>query len=190
MARPRTFDEDTVIARARDQFWRAGFEATSVPDLEAATGLKRSSLYGAFGDKRGLYDRALARYQRDSQAHLREIVEASEGWRATCARLFADAIEQLTAQRPCLGCFVVNATSELAATDATLAAWVSDNREQFVAILRPVAEAAVQRGELPAGTDPDIACHHVFALYAGVNTLARSGASREVLAGAVRLGLR
>ena len=62
MARPRKFAEGDVVAAARDEFWTRGYAATSVDDLTAATGLGKGSLYGAFGDKHGLYLRALDDY--------------------------------------------------------------------------------------------------------------------------------
>ena len=66
MARPRAFDESDVIDRAMRQFWSYGYEATSVDDLCAATGLNRSSLYRTFGSKRELLDTALTAYERAS----------------------------------------------------------------------------------------------------------------------------
>ncbi|TNM59339.1 helix-turn-helix transcriptional regulator [Streptomyces sp. NP160] len=62
MGRPAGFEEAAAVRAARRVFWRHGFEQASVPDLERATGLGRSSLYHAFGSKRGLYDAALASY--------------------------------------------------------------------------------------------------------------------------------
>ncbi|CAM3084801.1 TetR/AcrR family transcriptional regulator [Cupriavidus taiwanensis] len=59
MARPRTFDEDVVIARAAEVFGRIGYNACSVDDLVEATALHRGSLYKAFGSKRGLFERVL-----------------------------------------------------------------------------------------------------------------------------------
>lgn len=61
MARPRTFDEDLVVARAAEVFGRLGYNACSVDDLVAATALQRGSLYKAFGSKRGLFERVLDR---------------------------------------------------------------------------------------------------------------------------------
>ncbi|MDF7663492.1 helix-turn-helix domain containing protein [Bifidobacterium sp. ESL0763] len=55
MARPRSFDEHQVLARCGEMFHRQGYDATSVDDLVAATGLKRGSLYQAFGSKRGVF---------------------------------------------------------------------------------------------------------------------------------------
>lgn len=59
MARPRTFDETLVVGQAARAFSAAGYEATSLDTLVAATGLHRGSLYAAFGSKRGLFLAAL-----------------------------------------------------------------------------------------------------------------------------------
>jgi TetR/AcrR family transcriptional repressor of nem operon len=60
MARPRNFDEDVVVAQAAQVFGRLGYNAASIDDLVAATGLQRGSLYKAFGSKQNLFQMALA----------------------------------------------------------------------------------------------------------------------------------
>ena len=65
MGRPRTFDEPLVTRQAREVFHDHGYAATSVQHLTAATGLSRSSLYGAFGDKHGLFLRSFDQYCGD-----------------------------------------------------------------------------------------------------------------------------
>ena len=62
MARPREFDEGAVVDAAVLCFWRQGYEATSVKDLVERTGITAASLYNAFGDKRGIYRKALDHY--------------------------------------------------------------------------------------------------------------------------------
>ena len=59
MARPREFDMDVAIAQIGDVFWDGGFEATSITDLEDATGLARARLYAAFGTKRDMLHRSI-----------------------------------------------------------------------------------------------------------------------------------
>jgi TetR/AcrR family transcriptional repressor of nem operon len=51
-------------------FWERGYSSTSLAHLQRATGLSRSSIYGAYGSKRGLYER-VARY------YLSEIMDPS-----------------------------------------------------------------------------------------------------------------
>src|SRR5580658_6953315 len=60
--RPRGFNEDKAPDRAMHVFWRKGFEGASINDLTAAMGLQPASLYKAFGNKRALFEKALARY--------------------------------------------------------------------------------------------------------------------------------
>ena len=59
----KQFDQDAVVERAMLLFWRVGYGATSIQDIERATKLRRGSLYNAFGDKEGLFVAALNRYQ-------------------------------------------------------------------------------------------------------------------------------
>ena len=61
--RPRGYEPDAALSRARAAFWDAGYAATSLDALSAATGMNRPSLYGAFGDKRALYLKTLEGYR-------------------------------------------------------------------------------------------------------------------------------
>lgn len=62
MARHREFDEDKVLDALKHVFWEHGYDGTSYTNIMEATGLQKGSLYAAFGDKRALYQKALARY--------------------------------------------------------------------------------------------------------------------------------
>ncbi|MGI9452457.1 MAG: TetR/AcrR family transcriptional regulator, partial [Geminicoccaceae bacterium] len=48
----KQYDEADVLDRAMAAFWANGYEATSINDLVAATGINRGSIYAAFEDKR------------------------------------------------------------------------------------------------------------------------------------------
>ena len=62
MGRTQTFDTTEVVRSARRVFWEHCFENASIVELEQATGLNRSSIYYAFGSKRGLFDAAVESY--------------------------------------------------------------------------------------------------------------------------------
>ncbi|WP_448631397.1 TetR/AcrR family transcriptional regulator [Cellulomonas soli] len=74
MGRHQGFDTAEVVQLARDAFWDRGLDGTSLPDLERATGLSRSSIYHAFGSKRGLFDAAVQDYL---QTVVRPVSQAS-----------------------------------------------------------------------------------------------------------------
>ena len=64
MARPRSFSTDNAVQAAAAMFWSKGYRDTAISDLERATGLNRSSLYGAFGTKQAIFGLALQWYLR------------------------------------------------------------------------------------------------------------------------------
>jgi len=58
----KTFEEGKALDQALVAFWHSGYEGTSFADIEAATGLNKSSLYNAFGNKQSLYQKCLDRF--------------------------------------------------------------------------------------------------------------------------------
>jgi AcrR family transcriptional regulator len=60
--RPRKFDEASALDSAIEVFRRHGYEGASLDLLTDAMGINRPSLYGAFGDKAELFDKAVSRY--------------------------------------------------------------------------------------------------------------------------------
>jgi TetR/AcrR family transcriptional repressor of nem operon len=65
MARPRSFSTEAAVQAAAAVFWSKGYRDTAISDLEQATGLNRSSLYGAFGTKQAIFGQALQWYLRN-----------------------------------------------------------------------------------------------------------------------------
>ena len=65
MARPREFDVETVLREAMEIFWEKGFNGTSFADIEERTGVKKASLFAAYGDKRSVFLKALRSKQKD-----------------------------------------------------------------------------------------------------------------------------
>ncbi|MDJ0378621.1 helix-turn-helix domain-containing protein [Cryobacterium sp. PH31-L1] len=139
MGRLQTFDHGVVVQAARDLFWNKGYDAASLADLEAATGLGRSSLYHAFGSKRGLFDAAVTDYLetiiRPRLSGLRSGATDASALldyfgslaRATAAQA-SDSVQ--------IGCLLVNCAAGLAAHDDPSRAVVEGYRIELSAALR------------------------------------------------------
>jgi TetR/AcrR family transcriptional regulator, transcriptional repressor for nem operon len=59
MARPREFDNLTVVDQVANVFTTHGYNGTTMAMLVEATGMGKQSLYNAFGDKEALYLQAI-----------------------------------------------------------------------------------------------------------------------------------
>jgi TetR/AcrR family transcriptional regulator, copper-responsive repressor len=55
MGRPKKFSREGVLEKALPLFWRYGFARTTLPDLEAETGVNKSGLYAEFESKEALF---------------------------------------------------------------------------------------------------------------------------------------
>lgn len=137
---PRTQDFDTaeVIGLARDVFWDKGYEATSVPDLERATGLNLSSLYNAFTSKRGLFDAAVQDYL-DRVVRPRLKILTAEPTRPDAGvryyRALAETLATLPEDCPGRGCLLLNSAAGFAAHDETQRMVVDAYRSELSAAL-------------------------------------------------------
>ncbi|RNE48087.1 TetR/AcrR family transcriptional regulator [Corynebacterium alimapuense] len=134
MARAQEFDREAVIAAARTQFWETGYEATSVPALERATGLSRSSIYNSFGSKKGLFDAAVASYVcdiiRTRLAPLqRKIV--TDNALANYLDGLAEAFSGQDSIAAANGCLLLNAASAPIARDTVMAQVLVDYRSEL-----------------------------------------------------------
>ncbi|MFT5154941.1 MAG: TetR/AcrR family transcriptional repressor of nem operon [Planctomycetota bacterium] len=142
MARPRTFDEAKVLEGAVALFREHGYEGTSVPELTERLGICRQSLYSAFGDKRGLYLRALERWgdrEIDSKVALLE----SPGSPIENLRTLLRGFAAYATTCPSEGCFTVSAMVENRDDPEALAVV-----ERQVARLEAAYQATLERARL------------------------------------------
>jgi AcrR family transcriptional regulator len=178
--RPRSFDTEEVLEKARGVFWNLGYAAASLDDIAAATGLNRPSLYAAFGGKHALYMRALAQTRAGAVAAMRAVMGREGPLREALAALFGGAIEAYVSgdagQR---GCFIIGTAVTQAVDDpdarALLAGFVADEDEAF---RERFARSAT---ELAPGLTPEAAAAMATAALHTLAIRARTGGSRAEL---------
>jgi len=179
--RPRSFDADAVLEKAKAVFWNLGYDAASLDDIAAATGLNRPSLYAAFGDKHALYMAALGRTREGAVAAMRAMMSRDGCLRDVLCDLFAGAIGAYVVgdigQR---GCFIIGTAVTPAVDDAgarsMLTGFIADEDALF-------EERFARSGnELAAGMTPQGAAMLATAALHTLAIRARTGEGREALA--------
>jgi AcrR family transcriptional regulator len=177
MARPRTFDEQEVVAAARDEFWERGYAATSVDDLTAATGLGKGSLYGAFGDKHSLYLRALDDYISSSLGDVRASLRnpSLTAYHRLASHIRGQA-KVLAADKARRGCLMAKSAAELGGTDDAVEQKVERAyitwRDELVSCIKE----AQRDGTVDAKRNPQTLASTVLAFMRGQEALHKGGA--------------
>jgi len=177
MARPRNFDDETILFRLLDAFWRLGHTACTIADLETATGLKRQSLYNLHGDKDGLFLAALGQYRALVRQSLAPLC-APDADGATIRRFFRSTLATLS-DGDFGGCLIVRTAMGPAHADPRVGAEILAASIEVRAALVAAIITARARGTLAAGQDADALAAALFALLHGLSALARTGGTPE-----------
>ena len=153
--RPRSFDPDAVLDKARAVFWNLGYAATSLDDLAAATGLNRPSLYAAFGDKHALYLAALERSRSEATAALGAALATEAPLRVVLTAILDRTVEiYRRGEEGQRGCFLIGTAVTQAVDDPKaremLGRFIAETDGLFRARFERDA-AALAPGVTPAG---------------------------------------
>ena len=179
--RPRSFDTDDVLARARDTFWKYGYAGTSMDQLSAATGLHKPSLYGAFGDKKALYLAALDNYLAEVRAEF-ALAFAVPNLFESLYRVSECSIDKfLRGKNDGTGCFMMSTAVPEAAEDPEIGKVVRDSMESLERAFVRRFERAVAEGEIPGTVDPNVLTMILVANHYEMSGRARAGYSRAEL---------
>lgn len=188
MARPRTFDTQAALIQARKVFWSKGFADTSIADLEQATGLNRTSLYAAFGDKRSLYLRILQDYRCESRDFAFSHLLSDASPRQRLHSLLSAAVIN-SCQQGRMGCLMQHAATEQFHSCVKTKALVCDNRNDMIMLFRKVLEQALTEGGLKQGVSPVTGASYIYTLFNGLMTDLRSGVEQAILLDSIEIGL-
>lgn len=172
MARPREFDNDTVLTALCDVFWEHGYEGTSYANIMAATGLQKGSLYAAFGDKRSLYLEALAHYDKwnvDSSMKMLSNEKLTGAKRIEA--LMQSLVDAAETKRGRWGCLLCNAAVDQAPFDKQTETAVQKSMARMkTGIARALEDTrAADKAEL------------MWTLYFGGRVIIKSGGDKAVL---------
>jgi TetR/AcrR family transcriptional repressor of nem operon len=179
--RPREFEVDDVLDRAIEVFRERGYEASSMADIERATGLNTSSIYNTFGSKEALFTRSLARYESVRLAGIVDLLAAGAEGLADLHRALELQQAESVSEWGHGGCLAINTMIELGPRSGDTKEVLADFRRRLAEAIRLPLDRAVALGEMSPDQVPTaVALLVTFTL--GVGVLMRSGASEDELA--------
>jgi TetR/AcrR family transcriptional regulator, transcriptional repressor for nem operon len=180
MARPREFDEATVLEAAMNCFWAQGYELTSVRQLAKQMGITGASLYNAFGDKRSLYRQALGHYLEQTMRDRVVRLERLPPFPAI-RTFFDEIVERSVRDKRRRGCMLVNSALELAPYDPEFQKLVAQEMIFIEAFFRRCIEAGQKDGTISAIRPAAELAKLLLSVLLGIRVLARTRPQRAVL---------
>lgn len=176
--RPRSFDVDVAVARAMEEFWTRGYHATALPDLLRATKLSRGSLYAAFGDKHGLFLRALDRYIADALARTDVDLDPLRAPAAGLRAFLAGYVDRTSGASGRRGCLLVATAMELAGCDPEVDRRIGKFFKSLETKLAAAFARAQATGALADGVEPAGAARLLVCCVEGLRVMGKTAPTR------------
>lgn len=192
MGRHQEFEREQVLEGAMWVFWEKGFRATSMLDLEAATGLQPGSIYNAFGSKKGLFLAVLDFYREQVVGQRVWVLLQTADPLAAIEAFFRSAYEDLAPEQ-LTGCLLTNSATEMAKTDKDIQACVAAGISQIETAFQERLIEAQVAGDLSPDKDPALLAAHLNACFQGfgvVGRLTRDKARLDAICDAAMMSLR
>ncbi|MHA1018911.1 TetR family transcriptional regulator [Enterobacter mori] len=187
--RPRQFDRDQALIKARNLFWRQGYEGTSMSDLVAELGIASARIYKAFGSKEQLFREAIADYESQEGGFADRALATGGSVRETLQKLLMDAVHLYCQQDLPQGCMVVSSAASVSAGNDDIKTWLAQHRQQRTQQIIDRLRQAVQQGELSASVDADSLGDYFAVFLHGLSIQARDGVPEARLLEAVNQAL-
>jgi AcrR family transcriptional regulator len=159
-----------VVEQAAQLATIEGIEGISIGRLADATGIAKSSVYALFGSKEDLQ---LATINAARDSFIIEVVvpalRTTEPGRQRLLALCEGFLSYVERRVFPGGCFFVSASAEVGGRPGRVHDEVARIQQQWRDLLGREAMAAVDRGELPVGIDPDQLAFELGVVLAGTN---------------------
>lgn len=186
--RPRGFDRTTALEAAMLVFWKYGFDGTSYPDLTAATGMSKPTLYATFGDKVNLFREAAVAYMARTADVYEGVLNLPTAREAVQAFLRLSCGLETVPGVP-LVCFLVQGAMTGSADTEALRHELTVLRRDATTKMAVRFERAQREGELPAASSPVVMAEFFAAVATGLSVQAASGTPAEQLRGAMNMAM-
>jgi len=178
--RPREFNTEQALEAAMQQFWLAGYEATSLQDLLDVMNLSKSSLYHAYGSKHELFLRSIDCYQQTSANELQQSLDNSLTSKAFMKRLLEDVISEATSKKK-KGCLLVNTANELSHRDKAVSKAVLNGIDNVANVIKQAIKRGKKEGAIKSTVSTDTLVNYIVSNVSGLRTMVKSGVDKTEL---------
>ena len=180
MNRPRQYDREEVLEKTTNLFWEKGFEATSMNEVVARTGLNKHSLYSEFGDKEKLFIDCIDYYNSNSSRFLRDILARKPLGLSNIEAFFENRVSY-AASDDCKGCLIFNSVTEKETLSEEINLKTKSRVSKIKALFYNCLKAAQERKEISGDKDCKVLADYLTCFTCGLVNYGKNETNKKEL---------
>ncbi|NKF50390.1 TetR/AcrR family transcriptional regulator [Shewanella sp. WXL01] len=181
MAKTAKFDRDEVIDKATNLYWKKGFHATSMRNLQDEIDMRPGSIYAAFGSKDGLFKQALRNYTDMGLAELQLLVDQYDSPLAALKAFVKSQVVDTQNSAPNGMCMLAKTLGELTEDNQDLVDTTKSHLGEIAEAFASLIAKAQAAGEVNQGKSPDELAQHLQIQISGLRTFGKITADKALL---------
>ena len=160
-------------------FWQRGYEAASLHDLQAVTGLSKSSLYQTYPSKQAWFVAAFSRYVEQRRTLLLEQLQASVSPLGFIRERLLSVLDDSGPDGVPRGCMLVNVANEFSLSEPALVPLLQRATAGICQVFEQALERAVACGELSNDQNLAARASYLQCVMSGLRTQVKSAVPAE-----------
>lgn len=179
--RTAEFDNDHVLRQAMLAFMEFGYAKTSMQKLTHVTGLHPGSLYGAFGNKKAIFLRAIEQYQKDRNQQFTALFHNKQPILETLKNYLTLIVDECIKGEVAKVCLLTKSISEAEGNDPQICSVLRGNLNAYENTLAEQIQKALDNNEFKSSkTAQQLARFLVMGIY-GIRTYALTNSDPKAL---------
>ena len=179
VGRPIEFDPGIALDAAMHEFWRNGYEATSLQDLLKSMELSKSSFYQAFSSKEKLFHRCLKHYQEQIVTKLEADLKDAKSGIGFIQNAFSSIADEAKKENEQKGCLVINTANEFGQKDSVVAKIVKQSIGSFENIFLQAIKQAQIEGDIEKTKNAEVLAQYLVGNMGGIKSMVKADMNRK-----------
>ena len=154
-------------------FWKNGYEATSMRQLEKEMGINQFSIYASFTDKRSLFIESMHEYKEHAKANVfKELLKENAGIHDILVFL-GDFAEKVNSRNYGKGCLIVNTVAEVGSKDEFIFEVTRQYFDFVGTMFRKILIHSKEYGQISPSADVEKYTNYLIGVMQGISVASK-----------------
>ncbi len=181
MTKKTKYDRQEVIDKATNLYWKKGFHATSMRNLQDEIDMRPGSIYAAFGSKDELFKEALKNYTGMALTQLQQFRDEHDSVIATLTAFIKAQVIDTQNDAPNGMCMLAKTIGELTEDNQDLIDTTKVHLGEIVNAFILLIKEAQALGEIDKDKNAEDLAIHIQIQIAGLRTFAKMNGDKYLL---------